>query len=64
MKKREKIRSIVRAFEVIHKLQKDVLTQYDSEVELYENKEGFPILGFQFYSESIDDKNDRDDKPF
>lgn len=64
LQKREKMRSIVRAFEVIHKLQKDVLTQYDSEVELYENKEGFPILAFQFYSESIDDRSDDKGAPF
>ena len=33
---------------------------YDLETELYETKEGTPILSFTFYSDGID----RDDSPF
>lgn len=60
LQKKEKIRSLMRAFEVVYKLQKDVLAHYDCEVELYENKEGYPILAYQFYADSVDKSKDED----
>jgi hypothetical protein len=43
--KKEKISTLLKAFEVVGKL-KEEIPQYDSGVELYENKEGIPILKF------------------
>jgi len=48
LEKREKIGTLLSVFEVVNKIKKDLLTYYDAEVELYENKQGFPILKFNF----------------
>lgn len=52
--KREKMKNILKSFDVVYKLKKDILPQYESEMELYESKEGLPILSFQFYNEKSD----------
>ena len=55
------MKNILKAFDVVYKLKKDILPQYDSEMELYESKQGYPILSFQF----IHGKGDHDDNlPF
>lgn len=48
LSKREKISSLLKSFDVVKKLQKDIIPDYDCEAELYENKKGFPILAFSF----------------
>jgi hypothetical protein len=40
--------NLLNVFEVINKIKKDLLTTYSAEVELYENKEGYPVLKFTF----------------
>ncbi len=46
--KKEKIKTLTKTFDVANKLRKDILPQYDSEFELYENEEGDPIICFEF----------------
>lgn len=46
--KREKMSSLLKIFDVVHKLKKDILPQYESEFELYESKKGDPVFSFQF----------------
>jgi hypothetical protein len=48
LSKREKMSNLLNVFEVINKIKKDLLTTYSAEVELYENKEGYPVLKFTF----------------
>jgi hypothetical protein len=54
---RERLRKIISIFEVVNKLKKDILIQYDSEFEMWETKIGMPFFEFSFYYEG--DKDDR-----
>jgi hypothetical protein len=59
LQKKEKFKNIVRTFDVvINKMKKDILPQYELEVELYESKDGIPILLFSFFF-ADGDKDDR-----
>jgi hypothetical protein len=50
LQRKEKFKNIVKTFDiVINKMKKDILPQYQLEVELYESKEYIPILSFSFY---------------
>lgn len=49
LERKERMRSILKAFDVVHKLKKDILPQYDTEMELYESKQGYPIFKFDFF---------------
>ena len=61
LRKRERLKDIIKAFEVANKLKNDILAQYDSEFEMWETKDKEPILAFFFtYGEGLDDDN----KPF
>lgn len=48
LEKKEKLKNLVKPFDVANKLKNDILPQYDSEFEIYENKEGDPIISFEF----------------
>ena len=59
LQKKEKMQNILRCFDIVtNKLKRDILPQYESELELYESKEGIPILQFSFFY-SDGDKDDR-----
>jgi hypothetical protein len=61
LRKRERLKDIIKAFEVANKLKNDILAQYDSEFEMWETNEKDPILVFFFtYEEGLDD----DKRPF
>ena len=61
LRKRERLKDIIKAFEVANKLKNDILAQYDSEFEMWETKDGLPVFAFHFiYDEGLDDDN----KPF
>lgn len=61
LRKRERLKDIIKAFEVANKLKNDILAQYDSEFEMWETTEKQPILVFFFtYGEGLDD----DKRPF
>ena len=58
---REKIESIISVFDTAKRLKRDILPQYDSEFEMWETKDGKPLLVFNFYyGEGLED----DDAPF
>jgi hypothetical protein len=46
--KKEKMKTILKAFDVAYKMKKDILPQYDSQVELFESRDGMPILSINF----------------
>jgi hypothetical protein len=48
LEKVERMKSLTKAFDIANKLRKDILPQYESEFELYENKEGYPVICFEF----------------
>ena len=50
LKKREKMGNIIKIMDtVINKVKKQILPQYESEVELYETTNGQPVMEFNFY---------------
>jgi hypothetical protein len=58
LRTREKLRDIIKVFEVINKLKKDILPQYDSEFDMWKTKKGSPLLTFNFYyNEGLGDDN-------
>ena len=62
MGRKEKIESIISVFDTAKRLKRDILPQYDSEFEMWETKDGKPLLVFNFYYE--EGLNDDDDAPF
>lgn len=62
LQRREKISTLLKSFEVAMKLKKDILPQYLPEVELFENKQGYPIMMFTFNYSDDDADDDVDDK--
>jgi hypothetical protein len=58
LRTREKLRDIIKVFEVVNKLKRDILPQYDSEFDMWKTKKGSPLLTFNFYyDEGLDDDN-------
>jgi hypothetical protein len=55
LEKKERMKNILKTFDVIHKMKKDILPQYESQMELFETKSGHPVLSFEFYYDSKDD---------
>lgn len=65
LKKREKIKGLVKVFDVVlNNMKTQMFEDYDLETELYETKEGDPILSFTFYSDGFGRDDDRDEYPF
>lgn len=55
---KEKIESIISVFDTAKRLKRDILPQYDSEFEMWETKDGKPLLVFNFYyGEGLEDDN-------
>ncbi len=53
---KDRLKNVVKAFEVVNKLKRDILSQYDSELDIWENRKGNPMLVFVFeYNEGLDD---------
>lgn len=58
LRTREKLTDIINIFEVVNKIRKDILPQYDSEFDMWKTKKGSPLLTFNFYyDEGLDDDN-------
>lgn len=58
LRKKEKLKNITQIFNIVKKVKKDILPQYDSEFELWETKDKSPILCFKFfYEEGLGDDN-------
>ena len=49
LNQKERLRDVISIFSVANKLKKDILAQYDSEFDLWEDKKGLPMLTFSFY---------------
>ena len=56
--RRESLSDIVKVFEIVRKIKKDVLAQYSSSYEIWETKTGTPMITFEFMLE--DEDNDKD----
>lgn len=64
MDRKERLKDIINVLEVANKLKKDILPQYDSELEMWETRKGQPMMVFNFlYGEGLGDDND-DGIPF
>jgi len=64
--RRESLSDIVKVFEIVRKIKKDVLAQYSSSYEMWETKTGTPMITFEFMLDDDDDKDgvvtdDKDD---
>ncbi len=58
LNRRERLRDVIKVFEIAKKLKKDILPQYDSEFELFYTKSNDPVFSFTFlYGEGLDDDN-------
>lgn len=55
----EKIKNLLSLFIIVVRLEKDLLTGYVANSELYENKQGFPIMCFTFYGAEVWKDEDR-----
>jgi hypothetical protein len=55
--RRESLSDIVKVFEIVRKIKKDVLAQYSSSYEIWETKTGTPMITFEFMLEDDDDKD-------
>jgi len=60
MGENETLKSVIKVFEVANKLKRDILSQYDSEFEMWESKKG-AILNFGF---TLDEGLEDDNMPF
>jgi hypothetical protein len=61
MRSKDSLRNVIKAFEVANKLKRDILSQYDSEFEMWESKSGGGILTFGF---TLEEGLDDDTMPF
>ena len=58
MNEKERLKDVIRVFEVAKKLKRDTLAQYDSEFEIWYGNDGKPMLTFNFYyGDGLDDDN-------
>ena len=65
LNKKERFGNMMRIMGVLKKLQTDILIQYDAEVDLWETKEGDPLLTVNFYySTKVQGMYNEDDIPF
>jgi hypothetical protein len=67
--RRESLGDVVKVFEVVKKIKKDILAQYSSSYEIWETKSGSPMITFEFMLEDDNDKDgvvtdDKDDYPW
>ena len=60
-RRRERLKDVIKIFELTNKLKRDILAQYDCEFEMWETKDKLPVFAFHFtYDEGLYDDN----KPF
>lgn len=61
----EKFSKMMKVLGIIKKIKTDILIQYDSEMDLWETKNGLPLLTFDFYYEpNTEGKYEKDDLPY
>lgn len=64
LEREERLKDIIKVFEVVNKLKKDILPQYDSEFDMWKTKKGNPLLTFTFYYDEGLDDDDYDERYF
>jgi len=67
--RRESLSDIIKVFEIVKKIKKDILPQYTSSYEIWETKMGEPMISFDFMLDDDSDKDgivtdDKDDYPW
>jgi hypothetical protein len=55
--RKESLKDVIKLFEIVKKIKKDILPQYESSYEMWETKSGRPMITFDF---TLDDDADRD----
>jgi hypothetical protein len=67
--RKESLKDVIRLFEIVKKIKKDILAQYDSSYEMWETRSGNPMITFDFNLDEDSDKDgvttgDKDDYPW
>jgi hypothetical protein len=62
LKTKEKLADVIKTFAVLKKLSNDIMADYDAEFDIWETKQGDPLLIVDYYSPEYDD--DEDGAPF
>jgi hypothetical protein len=66
--KKESLSNVVKVFEIVNKINKDILAQYSSYYELWQTKKGASYISFEFTLEGDSDSDgvftDDDDSPW
>lgn len=55
--RKESLKDVIKLFEIVKKIKKDILPQYESSYEMWETKSGRPMITFEF---TLDDDSDGD----
>jgi hypothetical protein len=55
--RKESLKDVIKLFEIVKKIKKDILPQYESSYEMWETKSGRPMITFDF---TLDDDADGD----
>ena len=62
LKTKERLADVIKTFSVLKKLSNDIMADYDAEFDIWETKQGDPLLIVDYYSPEYDD--DEDGAPF
>lgn len=55
--RKESLKDVIKLFEIVKKIKKDILPQYESSYEMWETRSGRPMITFEF---TLDGDVDRD----
>lgn len=58
LKTKEKLADVIKTFSVLKKLSNDIMADYDAEFDIWETKQGDPLLIVDYYSPEYDDDDD------
>ena len=62
LKTKERLADVIKTFAVLKKLSNDIMADYDAEFDIWETKQGDPLLIVDYYSPEYGD--DEDGAPF
>ena len=62
LKTKERLTDVIKTFAVLKKLSNDIMADYDAEFDIWETKQGDPLLIIDYYSPEYGD--DEDGAPF
>ena len=62
LKTKERLTDVIKTFAVLKKLSNDIMADYDAEFDIWETKQGDPLLIVDYYSPEYGD--DEDGAPF